>query len=148
MLSWIESNGWWLGWTAAASAVSLLLIMLVVPFVVARMPADYFCHRHREPLYEGLHHPVVGMLVAGLKNLLGSVLVIFGIVMIFTPGQGVLTILLGVMLLNFPGKYHLELWLIQRPSVLPAINWLRARFKQPPLIVPKGIEPAEQAGKV
>jgi len=51
------------------------------------------------------------------------------------PGQGILTILIGVMLLNFPGKRRLERWLVSRPRVLPVINGLRARFGKPPLLL-------------
>ena len=41
-----------------------------------------------------------------LKNLLGVLLVILGGIMTLpgVPGPGILTILLGVMLLNFPGN--------------------------------------------
>jgi hypothetical protein len=46
-----------------------------------------------------------------------------------------LTILIGVMLLNFPGKRRLERWLVSRPRVLPVINRLRARFGKPPLLL-------------
>ena len=62
-----------------------------------------------------------------LKNALGLVLVILGFIMLFTPGQGLLTLLAGSLLMNFPGKYQLERWLVLRPGVLRALNWLRHR---------------------
>jgi len=54
------------------------------------------------------------------------VLVVLGIIMALpgVPGPGILTIVLGVMLLNFPGKRRLERWLIRRPMVLSAMNRL------------------------
>jgi hypothetical protein len=62
-------------------------------------------------------------------------LVALGIVLSLpgVPGQGLLTVLLGVMLLDFPGKSRLEQKLLSRPSIVNAINKLRARFKKPPL---------------
>ena len=51
------------------------------------------------------------------------------------PGQGILTILLGIIMLDIPGKRPLEARIIQRPSVLSAINNLRAKFNKPPLIL-------------
>jgi hypothetical protein len=51
------------------------------------------------------------------------------------PGQGVLTILLGIMLLDFPGKRALETRIVGRPRVNGAVNALRARFGKPPLIL-------------
>ncbi|MDO9516370.1 MAG: PGPGW domain-containing protein, partial [Syntrophales bacterium] len=72
-----------------------------------------------------------------VKNLAGVVFVVAGIVMLFMPGQGILTILIGVMLMNFPGKRLLELRTISQPSVLGAINWVRARSQRPPLALPR-----------
>jgi hypothetical protein len=70
-----------------------------------------------------------------VKNLLGAFLVLLGVVMSLpgVPGQGVLTILLGVMLLDFPGKRALELKLVSRPKVLRTINRIRQQFERPPL---------------
>jgi len=67
-------------------------------------------------------------LVLGLlKNLLGALLVVMGLVMLVTPGQGLLTLLAGLLLMNFPGKYRMERWLVLRPGVMRALNWLRQR---------------------
>jgi len=75
---------------------------------------------------------VLGILA---KNVAGLVLVMIGLVMALpgVPGQGVLTMIIGVTLLDFPGKRRLERRLMGRPWVLRNINRLRARFKHPPL---------------
>jgi hypothetical protein len=72
-----------------------------------------------------------------LKNVFGLLLLVLGIIMAFpgVPGQGVLTILLGLMLLDFPGKRQLEYRIVSRPKVLRAINRLRARFGRPPMVL-------------
>jgi len=69
------------------------------------------------------------------KNLLGLVLVALGVVLSVpgVPGQGLLTILIGIILLDFPGKRALVQRLVGRPAVLGAINRLRARFRRPPM---------------
>jgi len=71
------------------------------------------------------------------KNALGVVLVVIGILMSIpgVPGQGILTILLGIMLLDFPGKRTLEYKLVTRPQVLNTINRLRHRFGKPSLVL-------------
>ena len=76
------------------------------------------------------------LLIAG-KNLLGFVLVVLGIIMSVpgVPGQGILTILLGVMLLDFPGRRRLEHKLVSRPQVLNTINKLRHKFDKPKLVL-------------
>jgi hypothetical protein len=67
------------------------------------------------------------------KNAIGIVFVVLGVVMLVLPGQGLLTIVVGLMLLDFPGKYEVELWVVRRPSILRAINWIRSRAHKPPL---------------
>ncbi|MHC4161679.1 MAG: PGPGW domain-containing protein [Planctomycetota bacterium] len=89
-----------------------------------------------EPGSWSRRHPLLrGALWAG-RNLLGAVLVVAGIAMLILPGQGILTILIGLIVLEFPGKRDLELRLVRRPRVRRAIDWLRAKGKRPPLVLP------------
>ena len=115
------------------SFVSFVIGIVLLPVLVTRIPADYFSHPNRQRLSAGSSHPLVRLLIMGVKNLLGMVLVLAGLVMLVTPGQGVMTLLVGLMIMNYPGKYKLERWLVTRPKVLPAVNWLRAKFHHPPL---------------
>ena len=54
------------------------------------------------------------------------------------PGPGILILVLGVILLDFPGKRRLEQWLVRRATVLNAMNRLRQRYGKPPLVVEGG----------
>mgnify|MGYP001822945203 FL=1 len=74
-------------WSGVASAVALLAKLIGVPWVVARLPRDYFCQPRREAWRESNGEPLCALVLGGLKNLLGSVLVLLGVVMLFTPGQ-------------------------------------------------------------
>jgi hypothetical protein len=111
--------------------------MAIVAFFLVRLPATYFVDDDRKVRGAG-GRVFLSWTALILKNLLGAVLVGVGAVMLFTPGQGILTILIGIMLLNFPGKRRLERKLVARPRVLDAINRLRARFARPPLVIEKG----------
>ena len=105
-------------------------------FFLVQLPATYFLdddHNVPRPSDRGFLYWTLLI----LKNLLGAVLVVAGAVMLFTPGQGILTILIGIMLLTFPGKRRLERKLVAQPHVLDAINRLRARFAKPPLVIEK-----------
>ena len=51
------------------------------------------------------------------------------------PGQGLLTILIGLMLIDFPGKHRLERTIISRPKILRTVNRLRARYDKRPLVL-------------
>jgi len=72
-----------------------------------------------------------------LKNILGSILLLTGFIMLFTPGPGLICMLVGLMIINYPGKYRLERWLIHRPLILQAVNAMRKKRSQPPLLSPE-----------
>ena len=109
--------------------VTFLISLAIVSFIMINIPADYFRKDRPRDLWSD-RHPAVRFLGVFVKNLLGVVLVVLGILMSIpgVPGQGILTILLGIMLLDFPGKRDLEYKLVSRPPVLHAINRLRHRF--------------------
>lgn len=81
--------------------------------------------------------PLLRCLVIALKNFIGAMLILWGLLLIFAPGQGVLTILIDIMLLNFPGKYRLERWLVTRYGVLDGLNWARAKLGKEPVVGPE-----------
>lgn len=70
-----------------------------------------------------------------LKNLVGVVFLLAGIAMLVLPGQGLLTVLIGISLIDFPGKHRLEARLVSQRLVLQAINAVRHRFGRPPLVL-------------
>ena len=120
-------------WLGVISVFSILASIGGVAWFIARMPSDYFSHEKREPVPELFRWPLLRYLVVALKNFLGAVLFVFGVLLIFTPGQGALTILIGLMLLDFPGKYRLERWFITRRGVLNGLNWARTKLGKGPV---------------
>lgn len=121
---------------AVAFLVTFALSLAVVGALLVRLPATYFLDRHERGLWID-QHPIVRWLGIILKNALGWALIALGAVLSLpgVPGQGLLTILLGVMLIDFPGKRTLERRLIGRPGVLDRVNRLRARFGRRPLVL-------------
>lgn len=109
--------------------------LVIVPALVIRIPVDYFSHNRRERTEWTDHHPVIRMILLIGKNLLGYVIILMGIAMLVLPGQGMLTIIIGLVLINFPGKYQLERWLVTRKPVLTSINWFRVKAGRAPLLV-------------
>jgi hypothetical protein len=81
-------------------------------------------------------HPRLSFLLTVIKNLIGGVFILAGLVMLVLPGQGLLTILIGITLTNFPGKYKLEQGLARRRSILRAMNWIRGKAHRTPLVHP------------
>lgn len=115
------------------SVLTFLVSLIAVPWLLARIPTDYFV-RERPRRVHG-ERWLVWLLRKIVKNLVGLVLFLAGLAMVGLPGQGLLTMFIGLSLLDFPGKRKLELNLIRRPSVQRAVNWMRARKGQPPLLL-------------
>ena len=122
-------HGWWIFFASVATFVASVVTL---PVLVVRMPADYFVGDGSDDSWAA-HHPLVRVTVLIVKNLVGGLLVAAGIVMLFMPGQGILTILIGLSLLSLPGKRAFERRLVGSPAVFKAINAIRARAGQPPL---------------
>lgn len=119
----------------ACSGVVFLGSLIAIPLLIARLPADYFSRR---PVRDWpTRHPAVHLMLVLAKNLLGVVLLLAGLAMLVLPGQGLLTIFIAIMLLDFPRKRELEGWLIRRPPVFRAANWIRAKRRRPPLELPE-----------
>ena len=116
--------------------VTFAISLAIVSFIMVKIPPDYFRKDKPRELWSD-KPPIVRFLLNFVKNLLGVLLVALGIVMSIpgVPGQGILTILLGVMLLDFPGKRDLEHRLVSQPRVLNAINKLRHRFGKDSLVL-------------
>lgn len=136
MIFWIREHPGLMSALGIASILMVALGLVLAPVLVARLPADYFIREGTRASERRDRHPVVHLLLRVLKNLLGGVLVVAGIAMLVLPGQGILTILVGLFLIDGPGKRRLELWLMRRPPVRRTIAWLRRRAGQPPLLLP------------
>ncbi len=116
--------------------VSLALSFAAIAIVMVKIPANYFSSHYVQDFMPGSHWTVRWGAVI-VKNVLGVFLIALGIVLSLPgiPGQGILTILLGLIMIDIPGKRPLEAKIIQRPTVLAAVNKLRARYGKPDLIM-------------
>jgi Putative transmembrane protein (PGPGW) len=121
-------------WLTALSMVFFVVTLIAIPFILVRLPADYFDVRVPRPWMED-HHPVLRLLGHIVKNAVGVIFLFAGFLMLFLPGQGVLTMLIGISMLDFPGKRKVEAKLIGQPTVLSVINGMRKKFNKPPLLL-------------
>jgi hypothetical protein len=128
----VHSGGLWVG---LALSVGLGVVSLVIAAaVVVTWPADRFKDGPGAG-FLATHPPVIRVLAHVGKNVAGVVLVLLGLIMALpgVPGQGVLTMIIGLTLVDFPGKLALERRLVGRPFVLRRLNAVRARFHRAPL---------------
>lgn len=124
-----------------AIGVAVFLLSLGISFgaiavVMLKIPANYFSSHYVQDFLPNSSWFVRWGAVI-LKNVFGILLIGLGILLSMpgVPGQGILTILLGLIMLDIPGKRPLEARIINRPAVLGAINSLRARYNKPPLVM-------------
>jgi len=108
--------------------------LIAIPFILMRLPADFFDIRVPRPWMED-HHPALRVVGHLVKNVIGAIFLFVGFLMLFLPGQGILTMLIGISMLDFPGKRKVEAKLIGLPAVLNTINGMREKFGKPPLII-------------
>lgn len=140
-MEWLSQFWESLTWSKIGLGVGLFVLsfglsLLSIAIVMVKIPENYFSsHYQRDFMPNSSFFVRWGAVI--LKNVLGVILILVGIVLSLpgVPGQGLLTILLGLIMLDIPGKRPLEAKIIQRPSVLSAINNLRAKYNKPPLIV-------------
>lgn len=126
-------------WQSALIGVLIFLVtfignLAIVSFILVKLPTDYFKKNRKTKFWAGPRPAVHAAKVIG-KNLLGVLLVAIGIILSLpgVPGQGLLTVLLGVMLVDFPGRRTVEQKLLKRPAISNAITRLRHKFGKPPL---------------
>src|SRR5438105_3394885 len=125
MPEWLSSRlpEWVTPWHLVAFSVGLGVVMaagslLIVGYVLARLPADYFVNpAARRPIDR---HPALKVLARVVRNGFGYFLIALGAVLSLpgVPGQGLLTIFMGVLLIDFPGKHRFERWLVSRRAIL------------------------------
>ncbi|WP_345975233.1 PGPGW domain-containing protein [Sulfurimonas sp. HSL3-7] len=134
LIQWIAEHHVLLTGIGFASTVLFIVTLFFLPWLVAQIPSDYFSHKRREPPQWKELHPLFRYIILILKNIIGLILLMAGFAMLLLPGQGWLTILLGLMLMDYPGKFQLERKIVSQPKLLRLINWLRVKQHQPPLL--------------
>ncbi len=140
MTDWLSDNQALAWWLAIVSLVTLVGTLIAVPLIITRMRDDYFTSDPSESEKSLKNRrPLARLFGLVFKNLLGGILVLAGVVLSVPgiPGQGFLTILIGLVIMDFPGKRKLELKIFRVGPVRRAVNWIRKRADRPELILPE-----------
>lgn len=125
-------------WVSGISLFFFVASLAAVPWMIARIPARYFrtLAEERTPAGTGKGLTLSDAAVRVVLNLAGLILAVAGVIMLFVPGQGLLTILAGLVLIDFPGKRRLILYLVRQPNIQKGLNWIRKRKGVPPFVFP------------
>ncbi len=129
LIDWVKAH--WV-WIFILSAITIIASTASIFGLIIYLPPDYFT---RKKHVSSVKHPILRVLLLVLKNVFGVIALAAGFIMLFTPGQGILTLLVGVILCDFPGKRKLERSLVGRPLVLSTMNSIRSRCNRPPIVL-------------
>jgi len=121
-----------LEWLGVVSVLTFIGSLIAIPWIIAKLPENYFI-RHRQLVTERhARHPLIAKLILLFRNVIGSIFMAAGILMLLLPGQGIITILIGISFMDFPKKHKLVDYLVRRPKVIKLLNWIRQKEKKPP----------------
>jgi len=118
----------------ALSVVTFIGSLLAVPWIIGRLPRDYFIRHRIRVKARHKRHPVQATIIFITRNFFGGLLLMAGIAMLVLPGQGILTILIGICLMDFAGKHALVDGFIRRPKMIKLLNWIRGKEKKEPFL--------------
>ncbi len=116
---------------AIASIVGFVGSLIAIPWILIRLPSDYFDTRVSRHWMKD-RHPMLRIIGLVIKNMIGVVFLLAGFLMLFLPGQGLLTMLIGISLVDFPNKRKLEARIVGQHTVFSAVNKMRHKFNRLP----------------
>lgn len=125
-----------LEWLGLLSVATFLISLFFIPFLVSRASVDYFLVHATIVERRHKRHPALALLIKIIRNSLGCCLCLAGFMMLFLPGQGILTLLIGVSLLDIPGRQKAQDALIHRRAIQHGLNWIRQKTGRPPFRFP------------
>lgn len=112
---------------ALLSLVMFFGSLVAVPWLIGRLPADYFLTHWQRVDERRRRHPLAQVLIPVLRNLLGCMLLLAGVAMLLLPGQGLLTMVMGLCLMDFPGKRKVIDWMVEKRVIQQGLNWIRRK---------------------
>lgn len=134
-LKWAEAHETLLWWLAAASVLVLVVTVISMVWLLVHLPRDYFLYPDRYQSGWARQRPVLRVLLRVFSNALGAVFLSAGLLMLFLPGQGILTIVVGLMMIDFPAKNRLVRHVVRRPKLRSSIDAIRKRAGRQPLLL-------------
>ena len=137
IFSWSSINSDLLFLLGSLSIFILIISVFMMVLIISFLPEDYFKSENRNLIssVQNSRYPLLKLLVLITKNFFGVLLLLSGILMLVLPGQGILTIITGLVFIDYPGKYKFERKLLRQKGVINSINWIRSRLSKPSLKV-------------
>ena len=137
IISWSSMNSDLIFLLGSLSVFILIISVFMMVLIISFLPEDYFKSENRNLIssVQNSRYPLLKLLALITKNFFGVLLFLSGILMLVLPGQGILTIITGLVFIDYPGKYKFERKLLRQKGVINSINWIRSRLSKPSLKV-------------
>ena len=127
MFEWLADSQSLFIWLSFFSAIFFIISLIALPWLVGLIPEDYFFNTTTDPQNANDDNFFYSLAIKIGKNALGLVLLAGGVLMLFLPGQGLLTIFMGAVLIDYPKKKLIERRLIKIGFILKGLNWVRIK---------------------
>lgn len=135
VLNWVENHQTLITVITISSIIIFIGTLVFIPWLIIRLPRDYFANPDHDHYNLFGDHPLAVLIVNIARNIIGSGLILVGILLLVLPGQGLLTIILGFLLTRFPGKQKFVYWLVKKNNVHRSINWIRRKANKPDIVL-------------
>ena len=136
MYAWLSSNEEWFALLGAISLMAFTGSLIVVPIIILNLPVDFFTR----PIRTATTLSIARLCLKAAKNIVGGLFLLSGILMLILPGQGILSILIGLSLIDFPAKRRVQVRIIRMPRVQRMVNWIRKKGNRKPIEIPPAWE--------
>lgn len=114
------------------SFFTFILSIVLLPYLIRKIPSDYFLKLSESPP-KAIHHDITHIFLYLLRNIFGFFLLLSGIAMLFLPGQGLITLFIALLLIDFPWKRSIIIRLIANKKIQRSIDWIRKKSQRPPI---------------
>ena len=119
------------------SVLILVFSIAGMGWFIAQIPEDYFTYDKRRGKHWNKYSSKARIAIIIFKNIFGGIMLVGGLFLLVLPGQGLLTMIIGLFLIDYPGKFQLEQKIISIPSIFRSLNWFRAKARKPNLLHPR-----------
>ena len=137
LLNWIKTHQSVLVFAGFFSFFMVVAAAVSVPFIINLLSDDYFIkEKRRSNLFSVFDYTIFTVLLL-LRNITGILLFLSGFLMLFVPGQGLLTIFISFMFIDFPGKWKLQKRIVKNRKINSVLNWIRRKGGKKEFLIPE-----------
>lgn len=123
---WLENNSYILFYLGIISVLIFIFSIVGLRLFIIAIPSDYFINKKRVSALRD-NSILLWVFYKIFKNIIGYIFIAIGLLALILPGQGILMILIGLMMSDYPKKFDLEKKIIKINTVRKGVNWIRIK---------------------